>query len=243
MEDTHLPLQKWVMAFHLLCSSKKGLSALQLQRQLGLGSYRTAWHLAHRIRHAMKDFPTNSPKLSGTVEADETNVGGKPRKVNKHRAGRRAKNPTGRGTRKVPVVALVERDGPIVVQKVDAVTAKNLKKVIDANVHQSSRLCTDEFQAYRSIGQTFAGGHGAVKHSDYEYARGADHVNSAESFFALLKRGLHGSFHHVSQKHLQRYCDEFAYRWDQRKTTDGERTVIAIKKAEGKRLTYKPLAS
>src|SRR5947209_8462848 len=120
MEDTHIPLQKWVMAFHLLCSSKKGLSALQLQRQLALGSYRTAWHMCHRIRHAMKDGPT-APKLQGTVEVDETYVGGKPRKDINHPAKR------GRGTKKVPVVALVERDGPIVVRPVETVNGKTLR--------------------------------------------------------------------------------------------------------------------
>jgi transposase-like protein len=211
MEDTHIPLQKWVMAFHILCSSKKGVSALQLQRQLGLGSYRTAWHLCHRIRHAMRDEP-KGPTLEGTVEVDETYVGGKPRK-----GGPKTKR--GRGTKKAPVVALVERDGGIVVKSIGAVTAANLKGAIRENVQKESRIVTDEFRAYKGIGAEFEGGHGVVKHGAGEYIRGTDHTNTAESFFALLKRGLHGSFHHVSKKHLPRYCDEFSFRWARRKTT------------------------
>jgi transposase-like protein len=250
MEDTKIPLVKWVMAFHILCSSKKGVSALQLQRQLALGSYRTAWHLAHRIRHAMKDFPKpNDPKLSGVVEADETYVGGKPRVKMSLETRRKLKAegkpvpPAGRGTKKAPVVALVERDGGIVVQHVPAVSAKNHRDMMDRSIDKkNTRLCTDEFISYTALGREFGMGHGVVKHSQNEYARGADYTNSAESFFALLKRGMHGSFHHVSKKHLQRYCDEFAFRWGQRKVTDAERTVEAIRKAEGKRLTYKPMA-
>lgn len=235
MEDTHLPLQKWVLAFHLMCSSKKGISALQLQRQLGLGSYRTAWHMCHRIRHAMKE--TTGPKLEGVVEADETYVGGKPRKV----PG--AKRSRGDRGNKTPVVALVERDGRAHARPVDKVTIANLRTALNEQVKKDATLHTDELAAYKAIAPEYAG-HESVSHSREEYARRLDsgekvHCNSAESFFALLKRGVHGTFHHVSKKHLQRYCDEFSFRWSNRKTIDGERTLRAVAMAEGKRLMYK----
>jgi transposase-like protein len=235
MEDTHLPLQKWVMAFHLLCSSKKGISALQLQRQLGLGSYRTAWHLAHRIRHAMTPAPSGPPALDGVVEIDETYVGGKPRKEK----GKRAK--CGRGTKKVPVVALIQRDGGMRALPVERVTIKNLGRVIRETVKKEAVLHTDEFASYVPVGSEYAG-HETVCHSQGEYSRDGVHVNSCESFFALLKRGVHGSFHHVSKRHLHRYCNEFSFRWERRKAKDGERTEAAVKAAEGKRLAYRPLA-
>ncbi len=236
LEDTHIPLQKWVMAFHLLCSSKKGISALQLQRQLGLGSYRTAWHMAHRIRHAMKGETPDGPTLTGIVEVDETYVGGKPRKDG-------TKHKRGRGTKKVPVVALVERDGRSIVKPIDSVSGATLKQAIRENVKPESTICTDEHPSYRGIGDEFAGGHGVVCHKRGEYARDGISTNSCESFFALLKRGVMGSFHHVSKRHLQRYCDEFSFRWDHRKIEDAERTAQAVKQAEGKRLQYKERAA
>jgi transposase-like protein len=231
LEDTHIPLQKWVLAFLLMNSSKKGISALQLKRNLGLGSYKTAWHMCHRIRHAMS-ATGGLPELDGEVEIDETYVGGKPRKI----PGVRAK--CGRGTKKTPVVALIQRNGPMRAMPVQHVTIKNLKNVIHQHVRKDAVLMTDELPAYRKIGRGYAS-HKRVVHSRGEYARDGVSVNSCESFFALLKRGVHGTFHHVSKKHLHRYCDEFSFRWEHRKATDGERTVRAIAKSSGKRLTYK----
>lgn len=233
MEDSHLPIRTWMMAFAILCSSKKGVSALQLQRQLGLGSYRSAWHMAHRIRHAMSKEPL-AGLLSGTVEVDETYVGGKPRKQHGQPKAKR-----GRGTKKVPVVALVERGGRVRAHKIEHVNAKTLKGAILENVDRSSAIMTDEWRSYHGIGKEFAGGHHVVNHGRGEYVRGDASTNEAEAFFALLKRGIVGSFHHVSKKHLDRYCDEFSFRWNHRKTTDSERTVEAIKGAEGKRLMYR----
>jgi transposase-like protein len=233
-EDSHIPLRKWLMAFALLCSAKKGISALQLQRELELGSYRTAWHLAHRIRHAMSQEPL-AGLLKGTVEVDETYVGGKPRPV----PGQPRNAKRGRGTKKTPVVALVERDGRVRARKVERVDGATLKGAIRENVDRKARIMTDELSIYRGIGAEFEGGHETVNHGASEYARGDAHVNSAESFFALLKRGVIGSFHHVSKQHLNRYCDEFSFRWDHRKISDSERTAIAIKQAEGKRLSYR----
>jgi len=232
MEQSHIPIRTWLMAFAIICSSKKGVSALQLQRQLGLGSYRSAWHMAMRIRHAMSKEPL-AGLLKGTIEADETYVGGKPRK-----GGKASKY--GRGTKKVPVVALVERGGRARSFPVKDAKANTLREVLSRNVDPSARLMTDEWRPYITVGREFAGGHERVSHGKGEYARkGGIHVNTAESYFALLKRGVMGSFHHISERHLHRYCTEFDFRWSHRNRTDGERTEVAIKGAEGKRLIYR----
>lgn len=231
MERSHITLRQWVQAFHSMCSHKKGVSALQLQRNLGLGSYRSAWHLAHRIRLAMKESPL-AELLKGTVEADETYVG--PKNV---------KGKRGRGAgKKTVVVALVERDGRVRSKPVENITGATLKGAIRENVDKQSRIMTDELPSYRGIGREFKGGHKTVNHGRGQYAKGKNYeinTNSAESYFALLKRGVHGTFHHISKKHLHRYCDEFSFRWGERKVTDGERAVAAIKRSEGKRLTYR----
>jgi transposase-like protein len=230
MHRSHITLRQWVQAFHSMCSHKKGVSALQLQRNLGLKSYKSAWHLAHRIRYAMRQGPMRT-FLKGTVEVDETYVGGKSRLGKRGRASER----------KIPVVALVERGerGRIRTRVVDRVSSKNLKGAIREHVHKSARIMTDESTAYHGLKYAFAGGHETVTHSKREYVRGDVYVNTAESFFALLKRGVHGTFHHVSKQHLHRYCDEFGFRWDHRKATDGERTVEAIRGGDGRRLPYR----
>jgi len=227
MHRSHITLRQWVQAFHSMCSHKKGVSALQLQRNLGLKSYKSAWHLSHRVRFAMREDPLAS-LLTGTVEVDETYVGGKGR-------GKR-----GRGAeRKTPVVALVERDGRLRAHPVERVSAQELKGAIREAVDRDARIMTDEFPSYQGIGAEFAGGHETVQHAEGKYVHGDAHTNTAESFFALFKRGVHGTFHHISKRHLHRYCDEFGFRWDHRKGTDGERTVAAIKRADGKRLLYR----
>ena len=172
--------------------------------------------------------------LSGTVEVDETYVGGRPRKEHGKPKAKR-----GRGTKKVPVVALVERGGKVRAHKIDSVSAKTLKGAIRENVDRKSRIMTDEWRSYRGIGKEFDGGHEAVNHGKGEYVRGDAHVNTSESYFALLKRGIVGSFHHVSKQHLDRYCDEFSFRWNMRQTSDSARTEAAIKGSEGKRLSYR----
>ena len=229
MERSHITIRQWVIAFHLMCSSKKGVSAAQLQRELGLGSYKSAWFVAHRIRTAMDENPL-AELLSGTVEVDETYVGGKNKKDSKR----------GRGTKKTPVVALISRDQKKAYSKpVKRVNARELKGTIREYVAYEARIMTDEWPAYSGIGQYYVSGHCTVNHSEGEYSRGDIHVNNAESFFALLKRGIHGVFHHVSKKHLSRYCHEFAFRWNRREDTDGNRTVDALRSIEGKRLFYK----
>jgi transposase-like protein len=238
MESSHITLRQWVQAFHSMCSHKKGVSALQLQRNLGLHTYKSAWFLAHRIRLAMQEDPLAS-KLAGIVEVDEAYVGGKTRPGKRDENGNLIVNKRGRGTKKVPVVALIERDGQARTRVVEHVTSDNLKATIRQNVQATATINTDDLNLYQGIGLDFAGGHQIVNHSQKEYARGDVYTNTAESFFALLKRGVHGTFHHISKKHLSRYCDEFSFRWGERKVTDGERTTEAIKGMEGKRLMYR----
>jgi hypothetical protein len=232
MEGSHISIRHWLMAFSIMCSAKKGVSALQLQRQLGLGSYRSAWHLCMRIRHAMGRNPLKG-LLQGIVMVDETNVGGKPRF--QHGQPRR-KGPSGK---KIPVLALVERGGRVRSWPIADVTAKTLHSAIRANVDRTAEIQTDDFASYKGIGRSFVMGHRTVNHTKREYVRGNVSTNEVESYFALLKRGITGSFHSVSKQHLHRYCDEFSYRWNERETTDQERTVKAIQCAEGKRLMYK----
>jgi hypothetical protein len=190
--------------------------------------------MAHRIRHAMRQEPLKG-LLAGTIESDETYIGGKPRNRGKHNIKFR-----GHGTKKAPVVALIQRNGPMRTRVVGKVNGKSLRKAIDDMVDKDrSRLMTDDLAPYRTIGRTFIGGHKWVRHNMQEYSRGDAHCNTCESYFALLKRGIHGSFHHVSKQHLQRYCDEFSSRWNHRKVTDGERTEAALRLAPGCRLTYR----
>ena len=229
-EDSHIPLNKWVMAFHLMVSSKKGISAKQLQRNLGLSSYQSAWHMAHRIRHAMSS--PGGGFLTGAVEVDETYVGGKPRKQKGAPPSKR-----GRGTKKVPVVALVQRNGGVRAKVIERVDSKTLKDAIRTNVDRAATVYTDELASYSGIGDEFAG-HRTVNHGRSEYVSGDASTNTVEFYFSLMKRGVYGVFHHVSKRHLQRYCDEFSFRWDHRKLEDGARTEVAIRGAEGKRLKY-----
>jgi transposase-like protein len=228
-EDSRIPLRHWCYAFWAACSHKKGVSALQISRECQI-SYKSALFLMHRIRYAMTS-PVKTEKLKGIIEADETYVGGKPRIRNQGKSGR--------GTKKTPILAMVERNGNIRARVIPNVTAKTLKEVIEQEVDIKSRLMTDEFISYRRAGRPFAGGHHVVNHGRKEYARGDVCTNTAESFFAVLKRGIYGTFHAVSKKHLNHYVNEFAFRWDTRKMNDGLRVVKAIKGAEGKRLMYR----
>ena len=231
-EDSHIPLRKWLVAWYLLCSSKKGVSSLQIQRMLGLGSYRTALFMMHRIRYALA-HPAFTGMLKGVVEVDETYVGGRT-----HGRG------TGKGTpNKTCVVSLVERGSKARSLVVDRVTSENLHGAIMEHVQDGSIVCTDDFMAYRNMPKIFT--HKPVKHSVREYVRKEKdlkvHTNTVESKFSLLKRGIIGTFHQVSKKHLPLYLAEFDHRFNHRDVTDGERTVSALKMAEGKRLTLKPL--
>lgn len=236
MEGSHLPIRTWLMAFAILCSSKKGVSALQLQRQLGLGSYRSAWHLCHRIRFAMSQNPLKG-LLEGTVMVDESYVGGNPKNFSNKK--KREYTKSGRGTDKQPIVALVERGGRVRSWPIANITAKTLQGAIRDNVAPSAGIQTDQLTPYKGVGKWFVGGHETVNHARFEYARGDVSTNEVESYFALLKRGITGSFHSVSKTHLHRYCDEFSFRWNERNVTDGERTLKAIVLSQGPRLMYK----
>ena len=230
-EDTHIPLRKWLIAWYLLCSSKKGISSLQLQRMLELGSYRSALFMTHRIRHALKD-PVFNEKLSGTVEVDETYVGGKVVGQGKGYRGNKSN-----------VVSLVQRNGTKRSMIVERVTAETLQAAIHEHTTENAHVMTDEANIYLQIHKTRR--HDSVHHRSKEYARKEDgfvaHTNTAESSFSLLKRGIYGAFHHVSKHHLHLYLAEFDHRWNTRKDTDGARTVAGLEKGKGKRLTYKPL--
>jgi transposase-like protein len=230
-EDSHVPLNKWLLAFYLLCSSKKGMSALQLQRMLKVSS-RTAWFMCHRIRWAMAE-PAFTELLSGIVEADETYVGGKPRNRQKRWQGVKK---TGRGTDKAPVMLVVERGGRCRSQHVTNVSGAEVKDVIRRNVDRSARIMTDSFRSYAGLSKEFAG-HETVNHH-IEYVRGDVYTNTAEGYFATLKRGLTGIYHHVSEEHLHRYLSEFDFRYNTRHVTDAERTRLALSQTVGKRLMY-----
>jgi transposase-like protein len=224
-----------------MATAKKGMSALQLMRNLGLGSYRTAWHLAHRIREAMKGpiLAGGTPPMDGPVEVDETYVGG--RTLHKGRAiAMKAKT---------PVVSLVERQtGKKRSFVIPSVNAKNLLATIKEQTAETAEIHTDSSSLYTKVGQRQE--HHAVNHSKGEYVRyqldvrkpgGVNTIttNLVESSFALLKRGIYGIFHNVSKKHLHRYCCEFDFRWNERAVTDVERRDAAVRGAEGRRLTYR----
>lgn len=198
-------------------------------------TYKTAWFMAHRIRLAMSQEPLSS-MLSGTVEADEAYIGGKEK--NKH-ASKRTEGTQGRSTKtKTPLAVLVERGGNSFATKVVSTDTKTLKENIRKNVDKSSTIMTDEWQAYNGLENEFAG-HQVVDHGKGEYVNGDAYTNTAESWISLLKRGIMGTFHHISEAHLDRYANEFSFRWNHRDVTDGERAVMALKKVGGKRLMYK----
>jgi len=237
-EDSRIPLRHWCYAFWAACSSKKGVSALQICRQTGV-SYKSALFMMHRIRFAMSSDPGTSRQLAGTVEVDETYVGGKPRKYPSSYKGPRRKQ--GFKGDKECVVAMIERGGELRPVHVDNRTTKSVAAAVVSNVGRETRLMTDESKLYRNLGRRFLS-HEAVMHSLGEYARitanDVAHTNTAEGFFALLKRGIYGTFHSVSPKHLHRYLSEFQFRYNTRDLDDGQRAIQAIRKAAGKRLTY-----
>ena len=229
-ERSKIPLHMWVLATHLICSSKKGMSSKQIERELGV-TYKTAWFMTHRIREAMK--PTGNGLLGRggkAVEADETFVGRKPGSIKR------------RGyAHKEAVFSLVERQGSVRSFHVPDVTGATLKAKLQANVAKKARLMTDDAGQYRHTKKEFPK-HQVVNHSQYEYVSGAIHTNTVEGFFSIFKRGIYGVYQHVSSQHLERYTTEFDFRYNHREKlgfTDTARTAAALNGISGKRLTYR----
>ena len=232
-EETRIPLRHWCYAYWRAASSKKGVAALEIMRVCQI-SYKSALFLMTRIRFAMAPDQAVAPKLNGIVEADETYIGGKPRHT-----WRSEKAKSGRGTSKTPVFAAVERCGQIRSRVVTDVTSKTLKGALREVVSPDARIMTDDYKAYQGLRNDFAGGHGRIRHSMKQYVCGDVHTNTVESSFALMKRGIHGIYHAVSRKYLHRYLWQFDFVWNHRYDNDGERTIAAIKTAEGKRMMYR----
>jgi transposase-like protein len=236
-ERSHIPLHKWLAATHLLMASKKGMSALQISRMLGI-SYKSTWFMCQRIRESLRKTKDELPPLGGqnkVVEADETYIGGKA----KNRAFRKP-------APKEAAFALVERGGKVRSFHLPKVSAKTLRPILVSQVSRKSYLMTDQATVYPMIGEEFAG-HGTVNHSIDEYVRhgGFMHTNTVENYFSILKRGITGTYHHVSQQHLKRYLAEFDYRYNERKAlgiSDAERMSKSVQGIVGKRLTYRRTA-
>ena len=241
-EASHVSASNWLMAIHLMSASKKGMSAHQLHRMLGI-TYRAAWFVFHRLRHAMATNADVFAKLSGAVEVDETYVGGKRRAGGRNRSGKASTGrPQPKDDTKIPVVALVERKGRAIAFPVERVDGRTLQTAIRQVTRPGATyMMSDELHAYDGLSMGFVG-HDTIKHSAGQYVKGEIHTNTVEGFFSLLKRGIVGTFHHVSKGHLHRYCDEFSFRYSTRTAlgwTDGDRAQELVLGAEGKRLTYK----
>lgn len=237
MERSKIPLHKWVLAFHLMNASKKGMSAHQLHRMLGV-TYKTAWFLAHRVREAMKDSSPGPMGGSGkSVQAGETYYGNTSKRAKGYKKGH---------SNKRSVVALVEPKGRVRAFHVDKANAETIREILVTNADRKSELHTDESNLYIKVGPEFAE-HKAVKHGwggSGEYVgKDGQTTNNVENFFGIFKKGMTGVYHFCGEQHLQRHLNEFSFRYSNRSglgVTDGERAALAIKGGEGKRLTYRP---
>jgi transposase-like protein len=259
MEDSHIPLNKWLFAFHLLCASKKGMSAHQLHRMLGV-TYKSAWFMAHRIRYAMTQEPLSS-KLDGIVEIDEAYIGGRRRAKNnpsnapkpvvdeetrireffarKQHHAAKGLSPT---ADKAAVVSLVQRGGKVRSMHMPRVTSATLKPVLNEMLHKNAHIMTDSTSVL-DFSKREGRKHDKVNHTAREYVRYENGLcittNAVEGYFATLKRGINGVYHHVGKQHLHRYLTEFDFRYNAREVSDAERRDIALTGADGKRLTYR----
>jgi transposase-like protein len=240
-EDSHIPLHKWLFAIHLLCASKKGMSAHQLHRMLGV-TYKSAWFMAHRIRYAMSQEPLAS-QLSGVVEADETYIGGKFRNSQPQavKAGERAKDRRSPVDNKQAVFSVLQRGGRVQSRHIERVTGTTLKGAIKELCAEDAHVMTDSAAMYSGLKSDRK--HSIVNHKQKEYVRYEDGIcvttNTIEGFFANLKRGVNGTYHHWSKQHLHRYLSEFDFRYNARHMNDGDRANAALKGFEGKRLMMK----
>jgi transposase-like protein len=235
-ERSKIKLNVWLQAVFLLCSSKKGMSAHQLHRTLGV-TYKTAWFMAHRIREAMKSDGGLMGGGGQIVEVDETYFGTAPGVAKRNSAGKKM---TG-GSNKMKIMALVERGGKVRSVQIHGLKSADFKAVLDNNLHPESHLMTDEAWQYHRIGKDYLS-HQTVNHERKEYARGNVTTNTIEGVFSIFKRGMIGTYQHCGSQHLERYTTEFDFRYNNRAklgVTDSERAAIALKGIAGKRLTYR----
>jgi transposase-like protein len=247
-ERSKIKLHVWLQAMQLMSSSKKGISSKQLERMLGV-TYQTAWFMSHRIREAMKADGGMFSNGGGTIEADATYVGGKEHNKHANKRSNKGRGPSG----KLVVFSLVQRDGGVRSFHVPGVNSKTLKPIITEQLNAAkTRLMTDG-ERTMMVTRPWVLSHETVNHRAGEYVRGDVHTNSVEGYFSILKRGIIGTFHSVSEQHLQRYCTEFDFRYSHRQTrvkidgmwqlvghSDQERAVELAKRIGGKRLTYRP---
>lgn len=232
-DNTKMPLQKWFLAIWIVTSHKKGISSLQLGRDLDI-TQKSAWFMLQRIRNCFGI--DNDAQLNNEVEADETYIGGKNK--NRH-ASKKTHNAQGRSTKdKTPIVGMVERDGKLIARTVDNVQATTLTKEIVQNVKKTAKIYTDEWLGYKSLQRIYD--HSFVKHNQSEYVKGRVHTNTIEGFWSLLKRGIFGIYHFTSKKHLQKYVDEFAFRYNTRTSSESNRFNLLLANIEN-RITYDQL--
>jgi transposase-like protein len=243
MERSHAKLTQWAAAFHMFASSKKGFSAHQLHRELGC-QYNTAWFIHHRVMEAMRRGGLDLPPMGGdggVVEADETYYGPVKNPRTRTTSGRPFTKSGNTGpSNKRPILALVERGGRVRAFHVPVADKFNVTKIVRDNIARESRLHTDESKLYTGSDEHFEK-HETVHHTSKEYVRGDVHTNSAEGFFSIFKRGMRGVYQHCSEKHLHRYLAEYDFRYNYRIAlgyNDDDRTIAAVRGAEGKRLTY-----
>jgi len=234
-ESSHVPINKLVLATHLMCSSKKGMSAHQLHRTLGV-TYKTAWFIAHRIREAMREPIKGAMGGGGKyVEVDETYIVNKTSRLGKKRST----------FDKEKVITLVERDGGARSFHVNSVNSITVKKILYEQVYCDSAIMSDEAPFYKKPVREHFADHGTVNHSIHEYVRGSIHTNTIEGYFSILKRGMNGIYQHCSKHHLKRYLAEYDFRYTFRQKLgfkDEDRTMLALKGIQGKRLTYLPVS-
>jgi transposase-like protein len=239
-ENTNIKLGTWFAAIYLCTAHKKGISSLQLSRDLGV-TQKTAWFLLHRIREMMKE---KAPKLlRNVVEVDETYIGGRHKNMHAKKLAKIPKTANGNAIdTKTAVVGICGKEGYVITEVVHFISRKNVEKIINDNLEKNTVVITDSSVIYKRMVKDNNYPHEVVNHKEGEYVRDGFHINRIEGFWSLLKRGIYGIYHQVSPKHLGRYCNEFGYRYNTREITDSERFALSVQNAAG-RLTYEKLIS